>query len=203
MRRLVLIGSLLLLLAGCGGDGDGTSTDAAAPASSRPLTKSEYEEAFRAFKADLNQTPDPLEQLREDSSAEEAVAGFRDIADFTRDAAAQLDALEPPANIAAEHQGFVEVVEGLAEGSDQIAALIEENGLESTARTLQDPAVLSGILMTPELEKKRRAFVRAVVVGDYDLGLKGTELKLPGKGGSDAGSGSKPGGGSGTRKAQR
>lgn len=176
---MLAIGSLLLLLllAGCGGDGDATSTEAEEPAPSGPLSKPAYEAAFRTLKADLDQTPDPLAELREDSSAEEASAGFRDIAEYTRAAAAELDALEPPANIADEHQGFVEVVEGLADGSDQIAALIDEDGLESAAETLQDPAALAGILTTPELEEKRKAFVEAVAKGDYNLGLTAKELK--------------------------
>lgn len=194
---LLLIGlvGLLALLAGCDGDGESTSADADGPTASGPLSKIEYEQAFRALKTDLNQTPAPLEQLREDSTSEEAAAGFREIAGFTRDAAAQLDALEPPASIAAEHQGFVEVVEGLADGSEQIAALIEENGIEDAARTLQDPQALSSILTAPELEEKRKEFVRAVVDGDYDLGLEGKGLDLPGGGGSGQSDGSKDGGG--------
>ena len=164
MRRTrlpaTLIGVLVLavaaLLAGCSSD-----------SSEGPLTKTEYESAmvdsFAAIEASEEEIAAP-----EGASRSVQATAIEDTADLFDTLAADLETLEPPTEIAEEHQGFVEVVYGIGDEYREFADRLRAGEVPSIKEYLKNSEPL--LSPSPELLAKSNAFREAAAEGGYDFG---------------------------------
>jgi hypothetical protein len=156
MNRAASFVCVVALVAGCGSDGGGSS-----------LTKTEYEtavtDALGAAGADADEVAPP-----DDASRSVQADAFDDTADVVDKTATDLDDLEPPADIADEHQGFVEFLHGIADEYRDFADQLRSGD----APTLKQYVKTQEPLLTPspELVAKSDAFRQAAADGGYDFG---------------------------------
>ena len=175
--RMRLAACLLLAAAlgcaGCGGDdGDGSPS-----APDRVLTKAEYEKAYRATSEDNDEKVEELRDVFRSAGRDETdkiAAALEDFAKFTREDAQALDALRPPADIADEHQRFVDLMGRLADTYEKTGRRVREASSFEEAQL----ELLSIQEFLVNKQKVPRAFQRAIEKGDYDLG---TGVTLPGQ----------------------
>ena len=151
------------MFVGCGADNE----------ASGELSKDEYETAFREIYAEEQTFPDPLEALSGSASPADAAGAFHEASDILDRRGEQLDALSPPADIAAEHTGFVENVEAASKVFERTARLIDDKGalaVKVTKNMLATPEGTAALIgATPEVAANRAAFAQAVEEGDYDI----------------------------------
>ena len=149
MRRLGLIALALALLAGsCGGDDGGQPG---------PLSKAEYEKRFRAIVERFEDGPEPKGD--EADKLEEGLRRAATVAD-------ELDALEPPAEIARAHDDYVAGMRAVADSEhyERVIAALREGDRERANALVDRPPV------SPEMiERVGRARAQFAEEG-YDLG---------------------------------
>jgi len=169
MRRAAIVLALLALTAGCGG---GDDKDPTAPAPSGPLTKSEYEERYRAIGEGNEEARDALRETFESAEPDETdkVAGaLREFAGTMREDGRALDALQPPADIAKEHQAYVDVLAETATAYYEAAQEIEDAGSPEEAR-VAGLARIAQHFEQGDNQRAAEAFIAAIQKGGYDLG---------------------------------
>lgn len=153
-------------------DGESDEAEAEPSETGDALTKAEYEAAFQQIGDEAEQaitemqsTTDALSEGDFDAIGE--VMG--QFAALTGDTASKLDELEPPADIADEHQGYVDVLQATADEYVELADTVAgASGPEDASAAVQG---LQELYAQPEIEQAVADFARAVKQGDYDLGF--------------------------------
>src|SRR5918911_3026906 len=110
-------------LVGCGVD-DGDADGGPARAPDRLLTKAEYEHHYRAAREEGDETRERLQKVFETAGPDDTdqiADALRGFAGNVRETATGLDALQPPRDIATEHQRYVDVLERTAAAYDDAA----------------------------------------------------------------------------------
>jgi ABC-type transporter Mla subunit MlaD len=160
-----------VLLGGCGGD-DGDGAESSAPPPGPALTKAEYEQAYRATRADNDETRAELRKVFETTDPDETgeiAEALRTFATEARADAKTLDALRPPADIAGEHQDYVDLVNRIADTYDDGAQQVDDAGNADEARNALLP-LLQKLFTNERNQLAARDFLKAVDDGGYDLG---------------------------------
>lgn len=160
-----------LLIAGCGGDDD-DGDPAPAPQPGRSVSKAEYERAYRATREDNDETRAELREVFETTDPEETggiADALRKFASAARADAETLDALEPPADLAPEHQAYVDLVKRIADTYEEGAQEVDDAGSANEARAALLPR-LQRLFTNEANQRAAEGFLRAVKDGGYDLG---------------------------------
>jgi hypothetical protein len=128
LRRSICAAAAALTLAGCGGGDD-------------RLSKSEYEEKVRAVYADVQEAFQATAVTR----PTELAARIEDAQRELREAADELDEVEPPEDVEAENRQIVEGMRRYADSLDRLRNAAERGDTEviddATARIGQNEAV--------------------------------------------------------------
>jgi hypothetical protein len=173
MRRAALALILVAFVTGCGEDDE--------PAPSGPVTKAEYEERYRAVSENNDAKRDELRETFESAEPEETdkvARGLREFASAMDEDRNALDALEPPADIAKEHQGYVDVLAETVIAYREAAQEIDDAGSPEEAR-VAGLARLAEHFEQEDNQRAAEAFVAAIEKGDYDLGVDVKKDVLP------------------------
>jgi hypothetical protein len=143
--RLFLILATALVLAGCGGDGR--------------LSKAEYEETVRSAYGDVQQA------FRETNVAvtEGLAVRVEAAQEQLRDAAAKLEDVEPPEDVAAENRQIVEGMRAYAEDLDRLRNAAERGD----TRTIED---FNARIAQNESVEQIASAAEAMKFKGYDLG---------------------------------
>jgi hypothetical protein len=183
MRAATIVCASAVLLAGCGDDGEdrsadvrsSTTTAAEAPAPPPPkgrrLTKAEYETTMRAT---LKQIADTTQEVaREQAGTDEPTTEqigliFARLQGSMRNAAAQLDRVRPPAEVARAHADYIVFVRAMADGLQPIIERLQA-GDQQGAQKLMD----NSITLVDNDAKLRGARARK------EFQEKGYELGMP------------------------
>jgi hypothetical protein len=161
-----------VLLGGCGDDDDGNESSPAPVSEGPQLTKAEYEKAYRATRTDNAETRAELQKVFETTAEDETgeIAGaLRKFAAAAREDAKTLDALTPPADIADEHQDYVDLVGRIADTYDDGAQAVDDAGSANEARAKLLP-MLQKLFTAEKNQLAAEDFLKAVKDGGYDLG---------------------------------
>lgn len=136
----LLLALAALALVACGGDDDEGGDDGGG----EPLSAEEYdaqtEAALESF-ANLNELSAPLANP---DSVEQYVAGVRDIVSEIEGTVTELDAIEPPENVAALHDELIATVDAYGAAFPPVADAAEagdETALQAGAEDLQQAAL--------------------------------------------------------------
>lgn len=173
LRRLattLACATFLIVGAGCGKDDESPASDAPSEiASSGPLTKAEYEEAYLAIgESEGDVKGDTLSSIQAAGDDYEQVGdAFQGFAESTRSIGEQYAALDPPEDIADEHRAYADQLIRLADIYGEFAGQVSDaDGSEATAllTDLQDSLSQEG----PEVAL---AFAKAAKQGGYNLGF--------------------------------
>ena len=138
--------------------------------SSGPLTKAEYEERYRALADEIDAAIADIEKSASGASPGDFDAfstAFRDFAGYLEQAAADLDALEPPPDIAEAHQGYADVLAMSADAYAELADAVA--GADSQEEAAGATQVLQELYSDPEVVRKVGAFAEALEAGNYDI----------------------------------
>ena len=141
----------LAALAGCGGEDDNGS--------GRTLTKAEYEQRYRAIGDDNLDQVEELQKAFDEAAPGDTDAigdALREFAGLMRADARAMDALQPPADIAKEHQDYADLLMRTADV------------YEDAAEEVDLAAIFEWIAKEENLEVAG-AFTEAIEKGDYEL----------------------------------
>jgi hypothetical protein len=156
LKSLLVAVGVVGLLAGCGDDHKGATT-----ASGQPLSKTAYENSFKAIVTRFEGAP--AIDAPPDATPQEQGAALEKGLERTRALAAELERLEPPADIRHAHEQFVAGMREIADQAEKAVTALKA-GDEARAQRLvgsfAKPATIAKITAA------RREFARK----GYDLG---------------------------------
>lgn len=162
-----------LLLAGCGEE----DTTGAGGSHGRHeerqagLSKGQYEQGYREITRDADARIAAIPKAAAGGDVGAVAAEIRDFAAYMHDVAERLDKLEPPRDIAREHQGYVRSLRETAQGYEEIAGKVAASGSVEEAAGVTFKA-LQKLYARFEIFSPIGLFLDAIDRGDYDIELE-------------------------------
>jgi hypothetical protein len=146
---LVALGATAVLAA-CGGDGGNA------------LSKQEYDQRMQQIDAQLEQEAGKFDSADSNQSLEDLAGLVGDFQARVRDAAGEMDDLEPPAAIADEHDRLVQQTRRFADQLDNLKEAVDEGDAAKIQQV--------GAEIQETTRKQLVAAAKAIEAEGYDIG---------------------------------